>query len=268
MLQEVSKLHSSMGNFNDAMKAVEDALPLYVDLGDALGKASATEMVGAVEDARAAMEYEAERKKAVKENLEKLKSALQTRNGELFKEVIESLYSDENVLLEDVEGIIEPMMEKDADGTLEFMRENHPEGLLEEEEEAAAKTVHESGGVYSAEGERLFDKSWHYDRRFFYFMFRTTGMGYGPGLRTLRTGFRLGSQENQKPGNLPFGVSTMMLKDDHDDWEQMAGWHPGLHDCALQSGGMRGYDLQWCRDMTRNEPGNFRFDPNKRYTAS
>jgi hypothetical protein len=200
--------------------------------------------------------------------LDKLKTALNTHNGELFKEVMDSLYSDENVTMDDVEAIIEPAMQKDPDGTLEFMRENHPENWPVEEEAAGkGKTIHESGGVYSDEGERIFKQSWYYDRRFFYFMFRMTGMGYGPGLRTLKTGFRQG-EISSTPGNLAFGVSTMQLKDDHDDWEENTGWHPGLHDCALQTGSVRGYPLKICTDMTTYAPGDYHYHPDTRYTST
>merc|ERR1711920_1115935 len=126
------------------------------------------------------MESEAERKKAVKDHLDKLKTALNTHNGELFKEVMDSLYSDENVTMDDVEAIIEPAMQSDPDGTLEFMRENHPENWPIEESAGTGKTVHSSGGVYSDEGERLFKDCTYYDRRFFYYMFRLNQMGYGP----------------------------------------------------------------------------------------
>merc|ERR1712151_937201 len=271
MLLEVSNLHSAMGNFNEATKAVDEAIPLYVDLGDEIGKASATEMVGAVEDGRAAMESEAERKKSVKEKVAKLKESLQNRDGDSFKEVMDSLYSDENVTMEDVEGVIEDFMKKDPDGTLEFMRENHPENwALEDESELnPGKTTHSSGGVYAADGERIFKEGWQYDRRFFYFMFRLNMMGYGPGLRTLKTAFRQGRMDNVSSGGLPFGVSTMMLKDDHDDWEETTGWHPGLHDCALQTGSCRGYPLAWRDQMTRiGETGNFHYHPDNRSTAT
>merc|ERR1711933_629537 len=182
---------------------------------------------------------------------------------------MDSLYSDENVTMEDVEGVVEKEMSKDPEGTLEFMRENHPENWpIEDDAVVPGKTEHKSGGIYSGEGERVFKHGWQYDRRFFYYMFRLNMMGYGPGLRTLRTAFRQGEM-TPTPGNLPFGISTMMLKDDHDDWEETTGWHPGLHDCALQTGSVRGYPLPWMHGMTQITPGNFPFHgPNGRYTAT
>merc|ERR1711904_679732 len=77
---------------------------------------------------------------------------------------------------------------------------------------------------------------------------------------SLKTGCRLGEM-NGTAGNYCFGVSTQTLKDDHDDWEESAGWHAGLLDCALQTGACRGYSLQIRDNLTRREPGDYHYDP-------
>jgi tetratricopeptide (TPR) repeat protein len=255
MLLEIAKLNSSMGELDAAATAAEQSIPIFKLVGDEVGVKAATEMFGAQEDAKAVKEQEGERKAALKDKLKAFEKALDARNSADLKAALEALYADDSCTTEDVEKIMEPIIAGDPDGVYEFMKEN-----VEELDEDKPLTGH--GPQHK--GERVFDKWKKFDRRFLYYMFRVNMMGYGPGFRLLKTVYRMGDHDPD-PRKYPWGIATLTYKDDMDDWEVTTGYHPGLLDCALQTGSSRNPEFDYFQDeLMRYDTADDKYPHNKR----
>lgn len=152
----------------------------------------------------------------------KLKDAMLARDGPTFKSVLEKCYENENVFTENVEEIISPVIETDPEGLYDFFLRNQPEKWAVNPE------------------EQKFDSATHFDRRLLYYVFRMGAMGYGPGFRLVKQAHRLGDQ-----GPTSQGYGTLNLMDTCPDWEERAAWHPGILDCVLQVGAVRGLPTEY-----------------------
>mmetsp|Transcript_67147 Transcript_67147/g.151780 ORF Transcript_67147/g.151780 Transcript_67147/m.151780 type:complete len:553 (-) Transcript_67147:167-1825(-) len=220
---EISQLYTKVGQPDQGKESAEMAVKLLRGVQDVEGEAYALEMLGGAEDAKAIMEQEMEVQKDVKEMVKKLRDALETRDGPAFKAALDKAYSSEMVEMDQVESALLPLIEKDPQGAREFWEANHPENWPVPKEELT--------GDYDIDTK--FAKAKSYDRRAMYIIFRYGMMGYGPSFRCLRQSYKKGQ------GFHAHGQSTLMLKDDHEDWEEYTAWHAGLLDCALQTGGAR-----------------------------
>lgn len=225
MLVELAKLYARLGQLEQSKDAAEEALPIFKDAGNSQGEVAALEILGAAEHAKAELQAEQEAQDEKKKLLDAVKTALVNREAEDFKEALTAVYKSEYITEEDITSALMPVFERDPAGATEFWEENHPE-----EFELPAKYTDMQD--YAAEAS--FQSANVFDRRGLYLGFRYGGMGYGPGFRLLKTAHRKGP-----PGYWAHGHSTLTLKDDHADWEEYAGWHAGILDCALQTGATR-----------------------------
>lgn len=248
MMIEVAKLHAAVGEGEKASELAEEAVRLCRECGDWMGLAAATEVIGAVEDSAATLALQEEQNEEKKILLNKLASAFEMRNAPEFKDVLDRIYSSNNISIEEFQDAIAPVMEKDPEGAQVWAESNHPDSypLEQESEERDVDML----------GKNLDSKvATQFDRRFCYFAFRWGGMGYGPGFRLLKTAFRKGPQ-----GWTAHGHGTLTIKDDHDDWEEYTGYHPGIYDCALQAGAPRGYDENFVRAQYKpSQPGAWKY---------
>lgn len=132
---------------------------------------------------------------------------------------LEKCYENENVFTENVEEIISPVIETDPEGLYEFFLRNQPEKWK----------------INPEEDRKSFDNSTSFDRRLMYYAFRLGAMGYGPGFRLIKSAHRLGKDLASSQG-----AGTLNLMDTCPDWEERVFWHPGILDCVLQVGAVRG----------------------------
>lgn len=137
---------------------------------------------------------------------------------QFFEAVLEKCYENENVFTENVEEIISPVIATDPDGLYQFFLDNQPEKWKVNPDE-----------------DQKFDSAQQFDRRLMYYAFRLGAMGYGPGFRLIKKAYRLGQNlENTQ------GYGTLNLMDNCPPWEERSQFHPGVLDCVLQVGAVRG----------------------------
>mmetsp|Transcript_24071 Transcript_24071/g.69476 ORF Transcript_24071/g.69476 Transcript_24071/m.69476 type:complete len:439 (-) Transcript_24071:138-1454(-) len=223
-LCEMGKLYLEMGQLDQALQAAGEALPIFNAAGETDCGVMAMEVIGAAEDAKASLAREREVQEEAKQLIAAVKDALEKRDVAAFKEALDQTYSSESVSMEDLKQALTPLFERDPEGTTEFWEANHPENFpLPPKKEMTDMMT---------DAEFLNAKS--YDRRYLYFIFRVGMMGYGPGFRLLKQAYRKGDR-----GPFSHGQSCLRLKDEHDEWEEYAGFHAGILDCALQTGSAR-----------------------------
>jgi len=225
MLVELASVYAQLGQLDLSKDAAAEALPLFKDAGNTAGEVRALELMGAVEDAKVALQQEKEWQEDKRKLLEAVKTALVNREAADFKEALTAVYKNGYIEAEDLEVTLTPVFERDPAGATEFWEENHPEEFPLPKQFLDAED-------FGAETSFKFLKT--FDRRQLYLGMRFGGMGYGPAFRLLKTAHRKGPQ-----GYWAHGHSTLTLKDDHADWEEKAGWHAGILDCALQTGSVR-----------------------------
>lgn len=217
-LQQVATVHVADLRADEARTAAEDALRIYRTLGDFAGETDATELLGAIEDARGEIERMAEKESEATALIKRLKEALASRNGPEFKAVLEACYEHEHVYTEEVEQVVGPVIQQDPDGTYNFFLENQPEKWR----------------IDPKEPTKEFSEAQHFDRRQLYYWYRMGHMGYGPGFRLMSSTYRIGPK-----GEDSFGAASLALREEGPDWEEVAEFHPGMLDCVLQCGGAR-----------------------------
>jgi len=217
-MKPVAVLNMLTGKVDKAKDLADALLPLCQRLGDLEGEAVMNELIGMAVQERGVFEEKAAKEMEAEELILELKKAMLARDGPKFKSILEKCYENENVFTENVEEIIGPVIETDPEGLYDFFLSNQPEKWKINPDE-----------------EQKFDSAAHFDRRLMYYAFRMGAMGYGPGFRLIKQAHRLG---NSGPNAQGFG--TLNLMDTCPDWEERVFWHPGILDCILQVGAVRG----------------------------
>merc|ERR1712048_550572 len=225
MLCQVAKLYLKMGMLDQCKEEAEKAVQIFKDLDDAEGKILALHLIGEAEHQKVEDQQNRNDKLEAKELIYKVKVALEERDGEAFKAALDKCYSNENVTVSDMEESLGSLIDSDPEEIKAFWISNHPDGHAKPREPKRG---------YVDEKDSFFDYGRCYDRRFLYYIFRAGNMGYGPGLRLIKTAYRKG-----KPGYLTHSIGTMAGKDYVDEWEEYVGHHVMLYDGALQMGATR-----------------------------
>lgn len=217
-MKHVAVLNMLTGKVDKAKELADRFLPMCRQLGDLEGETLMNELIGRAVQERGVFEEKAAKELEAEELILQLKDAMLARDGPSFKSVLEKCYENENVFTENVEEIISPVIETDPEGLYEFFLRNQPEKWKINPEE-----------------DRKFDNSTSFDRRLMYYAFRLGAMGYGPGFRLIKSAHRLGKDLASSQG-----AGTLNLMDTCPDWEERVFWHPGILDCVLQVGAVRG----------------------------
>ena len=223
-LKQVAICNMLTGKVDKAKELADQILPMCRLLGDVEGEDSMNELLGIVIQQRGALEEHAAKEREAEDLILQLKEAMLARDGKNFKAVLEKCYENENVFTENVEEMISPVIATDPDGLFDFFLQNQPEKWKVNPEEEESK----------------FDSAQQFDRRLMYYAFRVGAMGYGPGFRLIKTNYRLGQNFEKTQG---FG--TLDLMDNCPDWEENARFHPGILDCVLQVGAVRGVSNEY-----------------------
>ncbi|CAK9040529.1 unnamed protein product [Durusdinium trenchii] len=218
VMKQLAICNMLTGSVDKAKALADQILPMCRELGDIEGEDSMNELIGLVVQQRGALEEHAAKEREAEELILQLKEAMLARDGPTFKAVLEKCYENENVFTENVEEIISPVIATDPDGLYQFFLDNQPEKWKVNPDE-----------------DQKFDSAQQFDRRLMYYAFRLGAMGYGPGFRLIKTAYRLGQNlENTQ------GYGTLNLMDNCPPWEERSQFHPGVLDCVLQVGAVRG----------------------------
>merc|ERR1712203_315909 len=187
-----------------------------------------------------------------------------------FAAALENCYGNPFVTTEAVQSAIQPAMESDPDGVAEFIEANEPG----QEDTGRRGTIVNGEGKDGDTGlnDSYMKNGQVMDRRGLYFMMRLGGMGYGPGFRMIRFATGKSKQWTKTATNMEcHSLGTLMLKGDHDDWENYVGYHPGYFDTALQVQSARGAGLRSWFDsiqQLRPAPGKYKLPTNSPHTST
>lgn len=212
-LQHIAQMNLLLGNIEEAKQKAEKAAALCRDLGDMVGEALATEIIGKIVEHRGVFEERAEKEREAEVLIHRLKTAMEERDGDEFRAVLEKCYEHGHVYTHDVEEALGPVVAQDPQNMYEFYLDNQPAGKQNF-------------------NEKQFKTAQMFDRALMYYLFRWGNMGYGPGFRLQQTTYRIGDT----PGHYESeGMATLKLMEDAPDWEEKTQWHAGILDCVLQT---------------------------------
>lgn len=220
-LQHIAQMNLLLGNIDVARQKAERAAALCRDLGDMLGEAVATEIIGKTIEHRGVFEERAEKEREAEVLIHRLKTAMEDRDGDEFRIILEQCYGHGHVYTHDVEEALGPVVVQDPEGFHEFYKGNQPRQSKED--------------FYN----RNFSSAQMFDRMLLYYIFRWGNMGYGPGFRLQKTTYRVGDVPGHESCD---GMATLDLMEDAPDWEEKVQWHAGILDCVLQTGATKMQD--------------------------
>eukprot|EP00930_Biecheleria_cincta_P097637 TRINITY_DN89342_c0_g1_i1.p1 TRINITY_DN89342_c0_g1~~TRINITY_DN89342_c0_g1_i1.p1 ORF type:complete len:565 (+),score=140.45 TRINITY_DN89342_c0_g1_i1:75-1769(+) len=217
-LQHIAQMNLLLGNIDVAKQKAEQAAALCRDLGDMLGETLATDTIGKTVEHRGVFEERAEKDREAEVLIHRLKTALQDRDGDEFRIVLEKCYAHGHVYTDDVEEALRPVVSQDPDSFYEFYEDNQPQ---------------QSKVDYT---NRKFSTAQMFDRMLMYYIFRWGNMGYGPGFRLQQTTYRVGAVPGHETSE---SAASLALMEDAPDWEEKTQWHAGILDCVLQTSATR-----------------------------
>eukprot|EP00930_Biecheleria_cincta_P086790 TRINITY_DN76036_c0_g1_i1.p1 TRINITY_DN76036_c0_g1~~TRINITY_DN76036_c0_g1_i1.p1 ORF type:complete len:565 (+),score=134.21 TRINITY_DN76036_c0_g1_i1:38-1732(+) len=222
-LRHVAHMNLLLGKTELARQYATKCAGLCKEQGDMVGEAIANEILGKTVEHRGVFEEKAEREREAEVLVQRLVRSLEDMDGDEFKTVLRTCFQHDYVFTEDVEEAIGPVLAQNPETLYQFYLDNQPD----EEEYRVDKE------------DKTFDNGQMFERRLMYFICRLGQMGYGPGFRLCKDFWRLGEQGDQS-----VGFSALDLMEHAPDWEEQAGWHPGILDCALQTGAPRHMDFK------------------------
>mmetsp|Transcript_105674 Transcript_105674/g.298662 ORF Transcript_105674/g.298662 Transcript_105674/m.298662 type:complete len:399 (-) Transcript_105674:139-1335(-) len=226
MWVRVSETHLNWGMADSAKQEAQAARMMYRELRDKKGEDNANIVLTEAyirqgEPALAPLHPEGV------ELLAKIAAAVEERDSAAFRKASERLGAIGGYgLVTETEqmAILGPAMRKDPEGASEFIASNSPD----------AGELEEGGEQNKPVGMRC-----PMEKNTFYASFRWGGIQYGPRYRCTEFAVRLNTpmvgEEHEA-----LGYSTINIQDCSDDWEVGLKYHPGILDCALQSGSCLG----------------------------
>lgn len=225
MWLKVSETHLACNMLESTLGEAQEALMLYRGLKDSKGEEQANIVITEVYIRRGEPEKAPLHSKGI-DLLSKLADALEARDSNAFLELSEKLQTIGGyglVTEQEQVSILGPVVSRDPDGATAFMKANSPE----------AEELEEGARVLGAINHRGSNKV------AFYLNFRFGGIAYGPRFRCVDYASAL-KEERPEGADPTLGVSVLNMQDISDDWEFNLKLHPGILDCALQSGACLG----------------------------